>query len=203
MTGQDFFFHTPLPRPLPSVSVCVKTPGAPPLASYLSLPPATWLNGTLTPRHAESESHFPVWDGGGFHVASPPIKTFFYRYPLAPFSSLTGNKGRCQELSRYPPPPPTSATPTTSSPPLSRSPATWLNGNPTSQDLKSHSHGSVSIDNRTLLAPSRPRTDHYLPAHLSSVTYRYQEGRWWWWRQRRWWCSPGHSLYIDYRFLPC
>lgn len=85
MTGQDFFPHPPpAPPPLPSVSVCVKTPGAPPLASYLSLPPATWLNGTLTPRHAESESHFPVWDGGGFHVASPPIKTFFTDSPLAP-----------------------------------------------------------------------------------------------------------------------
>lgn len=79
------FSTTPPPDGSPrSVSVRVRNPAsppaAPPLASYLtpnhhtSLPfPATWLNGTHTPRHTESQSHFPVWDGAGLGTTFPPV----------------------------------------------------------------------------------------------------------------------------------
>lgn len=59
----------PLPSPHVPLgvgrSVGVRAPGAPLLASYLppppvQPPPATWLNGTPTPRHTESESHHAI-----------------------------------------------------------------------------------------------------------------------------------------------
>lgn len=192
MTGHPFSHNTPSaphgvgPRLNPPTPPPL--PGAPPLASYLPLhPPATWLK-----RHSHSPTHrvrksFPGvgWRWLRYHF-SASYGIFFKRIPS--FPPVTGNKGRCQELCRHPLRYPPYLLQPPSHP--SRSPATWLNGNPTSQDLKSHPHGSVSIHNRTPLAPSRPGTDRPLPAHLSSVTYRYQEGRWRRrWRRRRWWCS--------------
>lgn len=117
-------------------SLRVRTPGAPPLA-IVPPPAATWLNGTPAALHAESQSRFPARDvGAPFSTRLTPNAP-----PPAALPSVTGNKGRCHEPFPLPFRP--------------RLPATWLNGNPTSRDLRSPLHRSPSSREP---ARSRPGT---------------------------------------------
>lgn len=143
------------PPPLPSPPAGVRTPGVPPLAPP-PLPPRNMVERRLAARHTESQSHSPVWRAGWYRPTD-------HRDPLRIVFHLPGTRAGVKSPAA----------------PLLPPPATWLNGNPTSQDLKSHFHGSASIDTRPLLAATRPGTDD---APLSSVTYRYREGRWRRWR---------------------
>lgn len=146
MTGQQL---APLP-PLPSVSVGVKAPGAPPLASYLSLPPCN-----MAERLPDTPSQ-KVGSRCGMAAGSLLTLNRQFRHSNGFSFPSNGYRERGQVSGARPLPPPPLLPP---SPPPPRSPATWLNGNPTSQDLRSHFHGSVSIDKRTLLALTRRGSD--------------------------------------------